>query len=266
MAAGAMPLTDAALEKLVRAMARLRAPDGCPWDREQSHETLKKYLLEETYELLEAIDSGEPDKIANELGDLLLQVVFHAQLGAERGEFDIESVADRILAKLIHRHPHVFGPATVQDADEVLQKWELLKGQEPEASDRTSVLDGVPRTLPALMRAAEIQKRAARVGFDWDAIEGALAKIDEEVRELRGAGAEAKQAELAQELGDLLFAVVNVSRFCGVEPEEALGQTIEKFCRRFRRIEESAQQAGRSLQEMSLEEMDAIWEQAKADT
>ena len=254
-----------AVEKLVRAMARLRGPSGCPWDREQTHESLKPYVLEETYELLEAIDSNDPAKIANELGDLLLQVVFHAQLGAERGEFDLESVAERIISKLVHRHPHVFGTATVEDADEVLKNWELLKAQEPETNDRTSVLDGVPAALPALRRATKIQKRAAHVGFDWEDVTGPLAKIDEETRELRAAGTDAPRAKLAEEIGDLLFAVANASRFYGVDPEEALRQTIEKFCRRFQHIEESARRAGRDVREMSLEEMDALWEQAKAD-
>jgi tetrapyrrole methylase family protein/MazG family protein len=245
-------------------MARLRGPAGCPWDRQQTHRSLKPYLLEETYELLEAIDSDDPAKIANELGDLLLQVVFHAQLAAERGQFDLEAVAEGIVAKLIHRHPHVFGDTTVRDAQEVLANWEKLKAQEPTTSDRASVLDGVPQTLPALMRAAELQKRAARVGFDWDDVAGALAKIDEELRELRAARANATAPKLAEEIGDLLFAVVNVSRFCGVDPEDALRQTIGKFCRRFRRIEEQARRSGRALQDMSLQEMDAIWEEAKA--
>ncbi|MGD8237986.1 MAG: nucleoside triphosphate pyrophosphohydrolase [Armatimonadota bacterium] len=253
-----------AVEKLVRAMARLRGPAGCPWDREQTHKSLKRQLLEETYELLEAIDSDDPTKIANELGDLLLHVVFHSQLAAERGDFDLEAVADRIVAKLVHRHPHVFGDTTVRDSDEVLQNWEQLKAEEPEAGDRTSVLDGVPRTLPALMRAAEMQKRAARVGFDWEDATGPLAKVEEELGELRAARADGGQAGLADEIGDLLFAVVNVSRFCGLDPEEALRGAIDKFCRRFERIEQSARRSGRSLQEMSLQEMDAIWEEGKA--
>jgi tetrapyrrole methylase family protein/MazG family protein len=253
-----------AVDELIRAMARLRSPAGCPWDREQTHESLKRYVLEETYELLEAIDSGDPKKIANELGDLLLQVVFHAQLASERGDFDLDTVAERIVSKLIHRHPHVFGTTKVKDADEVVTNWERLKAQEPEVSDRESVLDGVPQTLPALMRAAEMQKRASRVGFDWEDVAGPLDKIDEETRELREAHANADAAGLAEETGDLLFAVVNASRFCGVDPEDALRQTIEKFYGRFRRIEEHARRSGRDLREMSLEEMDRIWEEAKA--
>ena len=246
-------------------MARLRSPAGCPWDREQTHESLKRYVLEETYELLEAIDSGDPGKIANELGDLLLQVVFHAQLASERGDFDLDTVAERIVSKLVHRHPHVFGATTVKDADEVVTNWERLKAREPEARDRESVLDGVPPTLPALMRAAEVQKRASRVGFDWEDVAGPLDKIDEETRELRAAHANADAGGLAEEIGDLLFAVVNASRFCGVDPEDALRQTMEKFGRRFRRIEDRARSSGRDLREMSLEEMDQIWEEAKAD-
>lgn len=255
-----------AMEQLVQVMAALRSPQGCPWDRQQTHESLKRYLLEEAYEVLEAIDDQDTERLAEELGDLLLQIVFHAQMACERGDFDLEAVAERIVRKLERRHPHVFGEGTVEDAEEVLGNWERLKRQEVGYADRQSALDGVPKSLPALMQAAEVQRRAARVGFDWSEVAGPLAKVAEELEELKAAreGAEAQPEELREELGDLLFAVVNVARWVGVEAEDALRRSTARFRRRFAAIERAASEQGRELAAMSLAEMDQVWDQAKS--
>lgn len=247
-------------DELIRVMAQLRAPEGCPWDREQSHRSLRPYLLEETYEALEAIDAEDWARLSDELGDVLLQVVFHAQLASERGDFDIEDVVAGIVAKLRRRHPHVFGTASVSGADEVVDRWEQIKRGEAGCEDRDSALDGIPESLPALQRAHKLQRRAARAGFDWDDIAGPRAKIDEELAEVAAADA----ASVEHEIGDLLFAVVNYARFLGVEPESALRRANERFIRRFRSVERAAGSAER-LQAMSLDEMDELWEQAKTE-
>lgn len=246
-------------DELVRVMARLRAPDGCPWDREQTHRSLRPYLLEEAYEALEAIDAEDWARLCDELGDVLLQVVFHAQLAAERGDFDIADVVTGIVTKLKRRHPHVFGDTKVSDSDEVLDRWEKLKRQEVGYQERSSALDGIPAALPALQRAHKLQKRAARAGFDWEDVSGPRAKIDEELREVD----EATDEQIEDEIGDLLFAIVNYARFRGVEPEGALRRANERFARRFRAIEQAAGSPQR-LREMNLEQMDELWEQAKA--
>lgn len=247
-------------DELVRVMARLRAPEGCPWDREQTHRSLRPYLLEETYEALEAIDAEDWARLSDELGDVLLQIVFHAQLASERGDFTIEDVITGIVTKLRRRHPHVFGDTTVSDADEVVDRWEQIKRGETGNEGRESALDGIPESLPALQRAHKLQRRAARAGFDWDDIAGPRAKIDEELTEV--AAAEGESVE--DEVGDLLFAVVNYARFLGVEPESALRRANERFGRRFRAVEQAAGSAER-LQAMGLDEMDELWEQAKAE-
>jgi tetrapyrrole methylase family protein/MazG family protein len=247
-------------DELIRVMAQLRAPEGCPWDREQSHRSLRPYLLEETYEALEAIDAEDWARLSDELGDVLLQVVFHAQLASERGDFDIEDVVAGIVAKLRRRHPHVFGTASVSGADEVVDRWEQIKRGEAGCEDRESALDGIPESLPALQRAHKLQRRAARAGFDWDDIAGPRAKIDEELAEVAAADA----ASVEHEIGDLLFAVVNYARFLGVEPESALRRANERFIQRFRSVERAAGSAER-LQAMSLDEMDELWEQAKTE-
>lgn len=258
-----MAQTDSPLEQVVETMARLRAPDGCPWDREQDHQSLKKYLLEEVHEFIEAIDSGQPDKICDELGDLLLQVLFHAQLASERGEFDIRDVASRLDMKLKHRHPHVFGDATVRGADEVLENWYHLKRAEYPGGTRKSRLSGIPKTLPALLQAYQAQAKASRVGFDWDSIAGPLAKVREETQEVEAAVNSGDQDSVEEEIGDLLFAVVNVARKAGVDPEDALRRTVNKFVERFQAIEAEAEQRGQALSEMSLEDMDSIWDTTK---
>jgi tetrapyrrole methylase family protein/MazG family protein len=248
-------------DELVRVMARLRAPGGCPWDREQTHRSLRRYLLEETYEAVEAIDDGDWRRLRDELGDVLLQVVFHAQLAAEREEFSIEDVVAGIVRKLYRRHPHVFGEAEVADSAEVLDRWEHLKHQEEGYEGRESLLDGVPRGLPALQRAMKLQSRASRVGFDWDDASGPWGKVHEELGELERARPEEAEAEL----GDVLFALVNLARFLEVDAEGALRRASNRFYRRFRAMERAAADRG-GLAQMTLPEMDELWEQAKAST
>ncbi len=249
--------------RLVDIMARLRGPGGCPWDKEQTHESLKPFLVEETYEVLEAIDEGEPDKVKEELGDLLFQVVFHARLAEEAGRYGIDDVLEGIEKKMIRRHPHVFGDKELSTAAEVLVDWETMKKKEEGYRTRKSILDGVPRELPALIRAHRLQERAARVGFDWDRVEDVKAKLDEEVGEFKATLEKRDQAMMEDELGDIFFVLVNISRFVGINPEDALRKTISKFISRFRFVEEQASGMGRELSEMSLDEMDALWEKSK---
>ncbi|MBI1390218.1 MAG: nucleoside triphosphate pyrophosphohydrolase [bacterium] len=247
--------------ELVDIMARLRGEGGCPWDREQTHLTLKKYLIEEAYELLESIDDGDDAAMTEECGDVLLQVVFHAQLAAEEGRFDIHDVTASICDKLIRRHPHVFGDRDARDSSEVLRNWEADKRKEK--PERTSILAGVPRGLPALMQAHEIQKKAARVGFDWERIDEVFDKVEEEWREFREARESMAPEKIAEELGDLLFAMVNVARYVEVNAEEALAKTNKKFIRRFQHIERHAARQEKKLEQMTLFEMDELWEEAK---
>jgi tetrapyrrole methylase family protein/MazG family protein len=257
---------ESSFTELVEVMARLRAPNGCPWDREQTHATLKPYLLEETYEALEAIDIGDDDELCKELGDVLLQVVFHSQIAAEENRFGIEEVARSIVDKLIRRHPHVFADVEVDGSEQVLQNWEQIKKQErQELGDATpSLLDGIPKQLPALMRAQRMQARVSRQGFDWDKIAGPLDKIEEEFAELRQAWASGETPAIEDEFGDLLFALVNTGRFLNVDPEQALRQSTDKFERRFRALEEAVRTSGREISALSLQELDAIWDEIKA--
>lgn len=248
---------------LVETVKKLRSPEGCPWDRQQTHESLKRYVIEETYELVEAIDSSDTDRMKDELGDLLLQVLLHAQLADEANKFNIADVCRTIREKLQRRHPHVFGQVQVSSVDEVLHNWEKIKRREPGYDDRESVLDGVPVSLPALMRAAKLSKRAARTGFEWPNINAVLDKLKEEVAELEAALDSGDREEIQNEIGDLLFTVVNIARWVDVDPEDALRQMLKRFGERFRRIEERARQTGRQITEMTLEEMDQVWNEAK---
>ena len=251
--------------ELVGIMARLRASGGCPWDREQDHRSLKPYLLEEAYELLEAIDAGNDSKVCEELGDLLLQIVFHAQIGSEEGRFDAADVCRGISAKLLNRHPHVFGDVQVRDSDEVIDNWEQIKRAEPLKEDRSSILDGVPKALPALQKATKVQKRVAKVGFDWDDHHGPAEKVHEELQEVQAA-VESKDAErLVAEIGDLLFAVVNLARRLGVDSEDALRLAVARFGERFRLMEKRAEAEGIQMQGLSLAELDELWDAAKAE-
>ena len=254
--------TYAGFEGLTRVVAALRAPDGCPWDREQTHESLKPHLLEETYETLEAIDRADPAELREELGDLLLQVLMHSQIASETGAFDIEQVVQHLTEKLIARHPHVFGDAHAETAAQVLKNWDATKRQQ---KGRDSVLDGVPRAMPALARAQEISKRAARVGFEWDSIDGVLDKLREEETELRQAIESGDSARIASELGDLLFTVVNIARHAKVDAEQCLRQMVDRFTVRFQWMEAEAARLSRPLESLSPDEWEALWQQAKRE-
>ncbi|HEX9051916.1 MAG TPA: nucleoside triphosphate pyrophosphohydrolase [Anaeromyxobacter sp.] len=255
--------TDA-LERLLGIMERLRGPDGCPWDREQTMRTLRPYVLEETYEVLEAIDSGDAREHCEELGDLLLQIVFQAQLAREEGTFDFADVAEAISRKLVSRHPHVFGDAQVKDAEGVLKQWAALKREEKKAKGRgESVLEGVPREMPALARADRLTEKASRVGFDWPDAAGARAKLAEELGELDQAIAAGDAEGVEHELGDVLFAAANVGRKLGIPPEEALRGAVARFISRFGHVERELARRGVPHGEATLAEMDALWNEAK---
>jgi tetrapyrrole methylase family protein / MazG family protein len=250
-------------DRLVEIMAMLRSPAGCPWDRAQDSTSLKPYLLEEAYEVLEAIEEGTPAKLKDELGDLLFQVIFHAQLARERGDFDAYDILVGTIAKMTRRHPHVFGSAAASTPKEALQNWEEIKRQEKTATQATSVLDGVPRQLPSLLRAQRLQDKASRVGFDWPHVEQVWGKLFEELQELRAVAGRADRAKIEEEFGDVLFALVNVARFLEVNPDEALHNTSVKFIRRFQFIERELSRQGRTPKQATLAEMDTLWEQAK---
>ncbi|MGE5301300.1 MAG: nucleoside triphosphate pyrophosphohydrolase [Acidobacteriota bacterium] len=249
------------LDRLIDIMSALRGEKGCPWDKEQTRESLKPFIVEEAYEVLEAIDENNAGAIKEELGDLLFQVVFQCQIAKERGEFDMAGVIEGIGKKMIARHPHVFGDADYKTSEEVLVHWEAQKKREGKMRD--SILDGVPKTLPSLLRAHRVQDRASRVGFDWEKVEDVLPKLDEEIGEFREALQRRKSDEMEDELGDIFFVLVNISRFVGINPEDALRKTISKFISRFRYIEMAAADAGKTLSDMTLAEMDALWEEAK---
>ncbi len=254
------------LDELRDIMARLRDTGGCPWDREQTLQTLKPFVIEEAYELLDAIDGGDPDKHCEELGDLLLQVYFQAQIRAEEQCFTIDDVARRLCEKLLRRHPHVFGDDQAADADAVLRRWAEIKAEEKRGAarpERASALGSVPRHLPSLQKAQQVQIRAARVGFDWTEIAGVLAKIEEELAELKQALVENNSAHVKAETGDLLFSIVNLSRFCGINAEEALDEMVGRFVRRFHAVEDHLQARGKPLPDCSAAELDAVWETVK---
>jgi MazG family protein len=260
-------------DELVSVMARLRAPGGCPWDHEQTYATLAQYLLEEAYETFDAIheadETGDTANLREELGDLLLQVVFHSTIGAERGDFTIDDVAEGVTRKLVLRHPHVFGDAKLARAQDVLDNWDQLKASEREASGkakkpRESILDEVPLHFPALLEGLKLTKKAAKVGFDWEHAEQIFAKLAEETRELKQAIDDGETDNIAEELGDLLFVVLNIARHLDVEPETALKKTNRKFRQRFKYIENEIKRGGKHLEDASLAEMDALWNASKS--
>ncbi|PYP99227.1 MAG: nucleoside triphosphate pyrophosphohydrolase [Acidobacteria bacterium] len=255
-----------AFEAFVALIARLRAPGGCPWDREQTHQSLKPMTIEEAYEVVEAIERGDGEHLAGELGDLLLQVVFHAQIAAEEGRFDVTQVIERVSAKMVRRHPHVFGDNPATTSGQVLKNWEALKRAEREEKGHgdASLLDGVSRSLPAVLEAYQMAVKASRVGFDWPDAEAVLAKLDEEVAELKAAvRARARADAVAQEIGDVLFAAVNVARLLGEDAESCLKAANRKFRARFRYVEERLAERGRTPAESTLDEMEALWQEAK---
>jgi len=251
---------DKQFSRLVEIMAMLRGENGCPWDIAQDHKSLRQHLLEEAYEVLETIDDEHYEKLPDELGDLLLQVIFHAQIASEKGLFNIESVLQAIINKLIRRHPHVFGDKVVETAEEQIILWEQIKINN---EGKKSAIDGVPKQLPALVRSYRMQNKAATVGFDWDNIEPVWDKVSEETAELKNAIETGDKENIEDELGDLLFTIVNLSRFLKVNPEDALRKTIKKFDRRFRKVEAEFKNKGQALTDVTLEEMDNVWEEIK---
>jgi MazG family protein len=271
--------------KLVALQARLRGPNGCPWDREQTHATLRKYLIEETYEVLDAMESGDPNKFAGELGDLLLQVVFHAILAEETGSFTMSDIIEHVHSKMVRRHPHVFGDVEASTSAAVLKNWEQIKAEErateraknpkekKEAASAESIVEGVPRSLPAVLEAYQLGRRASHVGFDWDNLAGIFEKLDEEKREIEatlGPAAASKPAKpswhLEEEVGDLLFAGVNVARFLGVDPEIALKAANRKFKHRFQWMESAAAREGKRFADLPRPRMEELWNESKRET
>jgi nucleoside triphosphate diphosphatase len=259
-------VTGEKFERLVAIMARLRSPGGCPWDREQNFDTIKPYLLEESYEVMDAIDARDFPALADELGDLLLQVVFFAQMAAEQNAFTVDDSIDAITNKLIRRHPHVFGDATANTADDVKVRWDEIKAQEKKDAGKScaGLLESVPRSLPALVEAQHISTRAAKVGFEWEDVSGVLAKLHEELAELEQAGRQGSQADREDEIGDLLFVLVNLARFNKVDAEQALRKANAKFRRRFGYVEAGLASQGKSCDQASLEEMESLWQEAKS--
>ncbi len=256
-----------AFERVTAIIRFLMSEDGCPWDRVQTHETLKKYMIEETYEVIDAINEKNPDHLEEELGDFILQAVYHGLLGEAEGSFDLTSVLNRVSDKMLFRHPHVFfrenGEKSTKTLDNALVRWENMKQRERSEKSQTQLMSEIPKELPALMRSFKIQKKARDVGFDWDDVKDALAKVREETGELEEIYDTSDKQHILEEIGDLLFSVVNVARFLDIDPEEALSFTSEKFVRRFGYIEEKAKSQGRELTSMTLDEMDGLWEEAK---
>lgn len=249
-------------DQIISIMRRLRAPGGCPWDAEQTHESLKRYLIEEAYEVLEAVDSGSDEHLKEELGDLLLQPVFHAAIAEERGSFTMDDVLDTLADKLIRRHPHVFGDLEITDSQAQIENWEKIKKEE-KGEERRSALAGVPPHLPALLKAQKITEKASRVGFDWEHVDQVMAKVMEELHEFEEALASGDQEHTEAELGDLLFAIANLGRFLALDTEEALRKTIYRFQKRFSHVEEQMHRRGISMHDASLREMDELWKEAK---
>lgn len=252
--------TPTAMARLLEIMVILRSEKGCPWDREQTHTSLRQHLLEEAYEVIEVIDEDRLEELPAELGDLLLQIVFHAQIAAEAGSFTMAEVVQAINEKLIRRHPHVFGDVNIKTADEQVVHWEQTKLKK---EGKVSAISGVPRELPALLRAYRLQNKAATMGFDWPEVTPVWDKIEEEVAELREAVASGEREQIEEELGDLLFSIVNVSRFLKVNPEDALRRTSEKFIRRFQQVEAEFVRRGQPMEQAELAEMDEIWKKVK---
>jgi MazG family protein len=267
--------TGSKFEKLVEIMAKLRGPDGCPWDKQQDFNSLKPMLVEEVYEVLEAVENNDSDGLSEELGDLLLHVVFHAQLGKETGQFDIDTVIGKISDKLVRRHPHVFGSETASTPEEVIKNWETIKAQEKaeklknRTPEQRGLLEGIPSKLPALHEAHQISSRAARVGFDWPDVNGIFDKLQEEVHELQevisSSGGDDKRDRLEDEIGDMFFVIVNIARYLKIDSESALKRANRKFKSRFQYMEKELAGQGKTLDQTSLDEMEALWQKAKSE-
>ena len=252
------------VQELVHVLAALRAPGGCPWDREQTHESLKRYLVEETAELLDAIDDRDDESMKDELGDVLLQIIFHCQIASEQGRFDLQEAARCCCEKMVRRHPHVFGDSVAETPGAVVDQWEEIKKNERASRSRMSAVSGVPRHLPALHKAYKIQRKAAKVGFDWHSIHGALAKVEEELAELREALAADDEHAVSEEIGDLLFSIVNVSRFREQQAEQLLHKTVSKFEERFGKMERLLKEGcGKTPEQCTLAELETAWTEAK---
>lgn len=248
---------------LVNIMKLLRAPGGCPWDIEQTHKSIRQNFIEETYEVIEAIDAEDKELLKEELGDVLLQVVFHAEIEEEKNSFNIDDVADGICKKLIIRHPHVFGDVKADTSEKVLKNWDDIKMKTKSQSEQSEAMDSVARSLPSLMRSQKIQQKAAKIGFDWKDIDGALAKLDEEIAEVKEAVTSGDTDAVEEEIGDVLFSAVNVSRFAKVDPEKALYNACEKFISRFKAMEKIASGRGINIRDANLNQLDDLWNQAK---
>ncbi len=249
------------LYRFEEIITALRGENGCPWDKKQTHQSLRPYLIEEAYEALDAIESGDPLHIREELGDILLQIYLHAEIAREQNQFTIDDIAESIIKKIILRHPHVFGDAQVRDADHVADRWEQIK--KAEKPHRESILDGVPKHLPALLKAYRIQQKVSRVGFDWERIEDIAAKLDEEVGELKSAITTSDKEKITEEAGDILFSIANLLRFMQINPEEALEQTNIKFIKRFQYIEKRSAEREKQIEDMTIDEMESLWQEAK---
>lgn len=249
--------------KLIEIVDTLMGENGCPWDNVQTRESLKPYLVEETYEVLEALDTNDPDQIKDELGDLLYQILFHSKISSKNNEFDIKDVLDNLKEKMVRRHPHVFKEGQINTPDQVIERWEEIKKEEKTHSNHPSILDSVPKQLPSLLRAQKLQKKAAKEGFDWDEISDVFDKLDEEIAEFKSAVLEGKGTDIQSELGDILFVLVNIAKFKKIDAEEALRSTNNKFIKRFQHIEKEVAKQGKTLKETSLEDMERHWQNAK---
>ena len=252
-----------AFKKLTEIVDTLMGENGCPWDKVQTRESLKPYLVEEAYETLEALDNNNPEEIKEELGDLLYQVLFHAKISENKNEFNITDVVESISHKMVHRHPHVFKEENLETPEEVVTQWEEIKSKEKGKANRESVLDGIPPNLPGLLRAQKLQKKAAKQGFDWDKIDDVFDKLDEEVAEFKEAVLSGKEKDMTSELGDIIFVLVNIAKFKKIDAEEALRATNNKFIKRFQYIEAEVTKRGKTLKETSLEELEKYWQKAK---
>jgi len=252
-----------ALSKLIQITDTLMGEDGCPWDKVQTRESLKPYLVEETYEVLEALDENDPDKIKDELGDLLYQILFHSKISSLKGEFDFRDVIDNLSEKMVRRHPHVFKDAKLSTPDQVIEQWEDIKKKEKNKTNQKSILDSIPINLPSLIRAQKIQKKAAKEGFDWEKINDVFDKLDEEILEFKEAVLAKKNMDIQSEIGDIIFVITNISKFYKIDAEEALRSTNNKFIKRFHYIEQKIEEKGKTLKDSSLEEMEHYWQEAK---